>query len=122
MHTKLQKSKLGKCILAYAYLKIGIHQKYFKGNHILNYFSHRSLEKTRNIMPLHIEDNFKTNFTFMVVESEVENQKFYLVCHHQMNVFSFHVIMKSDDEEFRILRNLEPRMTLLEFFFFNGLV
>ena len=50
-------------------------------------------------MPLHIEENFKTNFTFMVVEAEVQNQKFYLVCHHQMNVFSFHVIMKSDDEK-----------------------
>ena len=50
-------------------------------------------------MPLHIEDNFKNNFTFMVVELEVENQNFYLVCHHQFNVFSFHVIMKCYDEK-----------------------
>ena len=50
-------------------------------------------------MPLHNEDNFKNNFTFMVVESEVQNEKFYFVCHHQFNVFSFHVLMKCNDEK-----------------------
>lgn len=63
------------------------------------FFFHRTLDKTKNIMPLHIEDNFKNNFTFMVVESEVQNKKFYLVCHHQFNVFTFHVIMKCYEEK-----------------------
>ena len=43
------------------------------------------------------EKSFEKNKTILALQMEFEEKKFYFLCYHHTNYFTFHVILQSDD-------------------------
>ena len=56
------------------------------------------MSNSKNVLPIKNDENcFAKNKTILALEMELEEKKFYFICFHEIEYFTFHVVVKSED-------------------------
>ena len=91
------------------FLTFGLHDIHMNESHNLTRVIRGQLSNSKNILPINNDVKcFEKNKTILALEMELEEKKFYFIVYHEIEYFTFHVVIKSEDvnDEKRYLYNL----------------